>query len=205
MPKTVVVETLGGPDVMKIVDLDPGAPGRDEIRIRQKAIGVNFADIHYRRGTAPPHAMAKLPIPFTPGLEGVGVVEAVGADIKEFKGNKRPSHITMHNHVAPKRFTELVFEELDTSVTPPANRFDYSFLAPCPSSGLFVHGDQDRVAPLKEVMALIEKLKTQKGIVIEQKVVQGANHFFDGKIDALMTSVTAYLDKRLSTDRPRKD
>ena len=53
------------------------------------------------------------------------------------------------------------------SIAPPANRFDYSFLAPCPSSGLFVHGDQDRVAPLKEVMALIEKLKTQKGIVIE--------------------------------------
>ena len=50
------------------------------------------------------------------------------------------------------------------SIAPPANRFDYSFLAPCPSSGLFVHGDKDRVAPLKEVLALIEKLKTQKGI-----------------------------------------
>ena len=49
------------------------------------------------------------------------------------------------------------------SVAPPANRFDFSFLAPCPSSGLFVHGDIDRVAPLKEVMGLIEKLKTQKG------------------------------------------
>ena len=52
------------------------------------------------------------------------------------------------------------------SIAPPANRFDFTFLAPCPSSGLFVHGDQDRVAPLKEVTALIEKLKTQKGILI---------------------------------------
>ena len=39
------------------------------------------------------------------------------------------------------------------SIAPPANRFDFSFLAPCPSSGLFVHGDKDRVAPLKEVLA----------------------------------------------------
>ena len=38
-----------------------------------------------------------------------------------------------------------------------------------------------------------------------QKVAQGANHFFDGKIEALMTSVTGYLDKRLKTDRERKD
>ena len=59
------------------------------------------------------------------------------------------------------------------SIAPPANRFDFSFLAPCPSSGLFVHGDQDRVAPLKEVMALIEKLKTQKGILIEHAVIAG--------------------------------
>ena len=44
---------------------------------------------------------------------------------------------------------------------------------------------------------LVEKLKTQKGIVIEQKIVPAANHFFDGKIDVLMNSVMAYLDKRL--------
>ena len=91
------------------------------------------------------------------------------------------------------------------SVAPPANLYDFSFLAPCPSSGLIIHGDKDAVVPHKDVTGLVDKLKTQKGIVIEQKVVQGANHFFDGKIDALMTSVTAYLDKRLSTDRPRKD
>ena len=83
------------------------------------------------------------------------------------------------------------------SVAPPANRFDYSFLAPCPSSGLFIHGDLDRVAPLKEVTGLIEKLKTQKGIMIEHAVVKGANHFFENKIDPLIAEVDAYLDKRL--------
>jgi uncharacterized protein len=47
------------------------------------------------------------------------------------------------------------------------------------------------------VTTLVEKLKTQKGIVIEQKVVPGANHFFDGKVEPLMTSIGGYLDKRL--------
>ncbi len=87
------------------------------------------------------------------------------------------------------------------SVAPPANRFDYTFLAPCPSSGLFVHGDQDRVAPLKEVMPLIEKLKTQKGILIEHAVIPGANHFFENSVEPLIKEVGLYLDKRL--DAPR--
>ncbi|UAK25643.1 quinone oxidoreductase family protein [Sphingomonas nostoxanthinifaciens] len=69
---------------MKIVNLDPGMPGPGELRIRQTAIGVNFADVHYRRGTAPKHSMAKLPIPFTPGLEGVGFVDAVGDGVTQF-------------------------------------------------------------------------------------------------------------------------
>ena len=72
------------------------------------------------------------------------------------------------------------------SIAPPANLYDFSFLAPCPSSGLIIHGDKDAVVPHKDVTGLVEKLKTQKGIVIDQKVVPGANHFFDGKIEPLM-------------------
>jgi uncharacterized protein len=85
------------------------------------------------------------------------------------------------------------------SVAPPANRFDFTFLAPCPSSGLFVHGDQDRVAPLREVMGLIEKLKTQKGILIEHATIRGANHFFENCVDDLIREIGIYLDKRLGT------
>ena len=72
------------------------------------------------------------------------------------------------------------------SIAPPANLYDFSFLAPCPSSGLIVHGDKDAVVPAKDVNTLVEKLKTQKGIVIEQQVIPGANHFFDGKVEPLM-------------------
>jgi uncharacterized protein len=62
-----------------------------------------------------------------------------------------------------------------------------------------VHGDKDAVVPAKDVTTLVEKLKTQKGIVIDQKVIPGANHFFDGRLEPLMQTVGAYLDKRQGT------
>ncbi len=86
-----------------------------------------------------------------------------------------------------------------------ANLYDFSFLAPCPSSGLIIHGDKDAVVPHRDVTTLVEKLKTQKGIVIEQKVIAGANHFFDGKIEPLMSSISAYLDKRLGKTGERRN
>ena len=83
------------------------------------------------------------------------------------------------------------------SIAAMANRYDFSFLAPCPSSGLFVHGSEDRVAPVRDVVSVIEKVKTQKGVKIEHASVEGANHFFDGKVEELMESVDEYLTKRL--------
>jgi hypothetical protein len=84
------------------------------------------------------------------------------------------------------------------SVAAMANRYDFTFLAPCPSSGLFVHGDQDRVSPAKESIAAIDKVKVQKGIKIEHQTIPGANHFFEGKMDDLMATVGGYLDRRLA-------
>jgi alpha/beta superfamily hydrolase len=87
------------------------------------------------------------------------------------------------------------------SIAPEPNRYDFSFLAPCPSSGLIVHGDKDIVAPAKDVNTLVEKLKTQKGIVIDQQTIPGANHFFEEKMEPLMETVTGYLDMRLANVR----
>ncbi len=84
------------------------------------------------------------------------------------------------------------------SVAPPAGRYDFSFLAPCPSSGLFIHGDEDRVATPKDVQGLIDKLKTQKGIVIDQDIIKGANHFFENKTEELVENVGHYVDRRLA-------
>jgi alpha/beta superfamily hydrolase len=84
------------------------------------------------------------------------------------------------------------------SIAPQPNTYDFSFLAPCPSSGLIIHGDADKVAPEKDVNGLVEKLKQQKGILITQKTMPGANHFFTGKVDELMEECEDYLDRRLA-------
>ncbi len=85
-------------------------------------------------------------------------------------------------------------------VAPPSNLYDFSFLAPCPSSGLMINGDKDRVVPTQSVADLSQKLKTQKGIKIDHEVVAGANHFFENKTDELEGVVGSYLDMRLAKD-----
>jgi uncharacterized protein len=82
------------------------------------------------------------------------------------------------------------------AVAPPANLYDFSFLAPCPSSGLMINGDRDRVVPVSAVKTLVDKLKTQRGIVVTHEIVPGANHFFEDKVEDLTQSVERYLDKR---------
>ena len=83
------------------------------------------------------------------------------------------------------------------SIAPLAKHYDFSFLAPCPASGLFVNGDQDTVTPPDAVNALVTKLKTQKGITIDHKRMPEANHFFTDHIEELTGICGKYLDKRL--------
>ena len=86
------------------------------------------------------------------------------------------------------------------SVAPPANLYDFSFLAPCPSSGLIIQADQDELVTPISIVKLVEKLKTQKAITIEHDVIKGATHFFETELNALMASVNNYLNMRLSSD-----
>jgi len=79
------------------------------------------------------------------------------------------------------------------SVAPPANRQDFTFLAPCPSSGLIVHGDKDEIVPDASVAKLAAKLSAQKTITVEHKVIHGATHFFTEHMDELAQSVDRYL------------
>ena len=88
------------------------------------------------------------------------------------------------------------------SVAPPANMYDFSFLAPCPSSGIIVQGTSDEVVTASAVQKLVDKLRTQKGITIHHDEIRGANHFFEHELDQLMKSVDNYLDMRLSPDSP---
>ena len=84
------------------------------------------------------------------------------------------------------------------SISPPANTEDFSFLAPCPSSGLIVHGEIDDLIPIETTSKLATKLNTQKNIEIEFATIKGANHFYKNKINVLKNEVVKYLDTSLS-------
>jgi alpha/beta superfamily hydrolase len=86
------------------------------------------------------------------------------------------------------------------SVSPPTNAYDFSFLAPCPASGLILHGAVDTVVPPIEVERVVSKLRTQKGIVIDYDLVEGANHFWAEQLKEVETRVGNYLDKRLEAN-----
>jgi uncharacterized protein len=88
------------------------------------------------------------------------------------------------------------------SVSPPANLFDFSFLAPCPSSGLIIHGDRDELVPSASVTKLVTKLSHQKDIHIDHRVVSGANHFFVNRTDELAVQVDDYLGKAVGSPVP---
>ena len=84
------------------------------------------------------------------------------------------------------------------SVSPPANHFDFTFLAPCPSSGLIVHGTADTVVPMADVNKLADRLQHQKGIKVDYHKVTGASHFYEAHMDEMIGVVDAYLKGRLA-------
>src|SRR5207248_9825367 len=81
--RAIRIESVGGPEVMKLVEMPTPAPGSGQALVRVEASGVNFIDIYQRSG------VYKLPLPFTPGQEGAGVVEAVGAGVQEVRAGDR--------------------------------------------------------------------------------------------------------------------
>lgn len=82
-------------------------------------------------------------------------------------------------------------------VAPPANLYDYSFLAPCPASGLLISGEKDKVVPSASVGELAVKTKTQKGIKIEHETIEGASHFFADQTEYLKKLAGDYVDRRM--------
>src|SRR5213592_681942 len=78
------------------------------------------------------------------------------------------------------------------SVSPPANQYDFTFLAPCPSSCLILQGDQDPLVPAEAVQKLVHKLSHQRDIKIDFRKIPGADHFFVDNAEALAGHVDDY-------------
>ena len=87
-------------------------------------------------------------------------------------------------------------------VSPPANLYDFTFLAPCPSSGLILQGDKDDLVSEPAVAKLAEKIAKQRGLAIDYRVVPGANHFFADQQDILAEHITGYLKKAMAERQP---
>jgi alpha/beta superfamily hydrolase len=90
------------------------------------------------------------------------------------------------------------------AISPLANHYDLSFLAPCPASGLVVYGTKDGVAPASDVERVVSKIKTQRNTKVDWTAVEGADHFYrhaeDKSVDLLSElegRITGYLEKRL--------
>src|SRR5271157_4777329 len=85
--RAIRIHQTGGPEVLKLEEVDLPKPGKGEVRLRQHAIGVNFIDVYYRNGFYPAPGL-----PFTPGNEGAGEVVEVGPEVKDFKPGDRVAY-----------------------------------------------------------------------------------------------------------------
>ena len=86
MTKAIRIEQTGGPEVMKLVDIDLPAPGPQEVQVRHHAIGLNYIDVYFRTGLYP------VPLPAGIGLEGAGVISAVGSEINHLRPGDRVAY-----------------------------------------------------------------------------------------------------------------
>ncbi|MGA4842182.1 quinone oxidoreductase family protein [Streptomyces sp. G45] len=84
--KAIRVHAPGGPEELRLEDVPLPEPAPDEIRLRTEVIGVNYVDVYHRTG-----AMG-LPLPFTPGMDAVGTVDAVGSDVTELAVGERVAY-----------------------------------------------------------------------------------------------------------------
>ena len=86
MPYAIRVHETGGPEVLKWEEVEVGDPGPGQVKLRQEAVGLNYIDVYHRTGLYPQ------PLPFTPGVEGAGVVEALGPNVIGLKVGDRVAY-----------------------------------------------------------------------------------------------------------------
>jgi NADPH:quinone reductase len=86
MPHAIRVHETGGPEVLKWEEVEVGDPGPGQVRLRQQAAGLNFIDVYHRTG------LYKQELPFTPGVEGAGIVDAVGLGVNNVQAGDRVAY-----------------------------------------------------------------------------------------------------------------
>jgi NADPH2:quinone reductase len=100
MTHAIRIHQAGGPEVLQWEEVEVGAPGPGQLRIRQAAAGLNFIDVYHRSGLYPQRA------PFTPGVEGAGTVDAVGDQVHDFKPGDRVAYAGPQGGYAEERLID---------------------------------------------------------------------------------------------------
>jgi len=89
------------------------------------------------------------------------------------------------------------------SAAPPANMFDFNFLAPCPTSGLIIQGGNDDLVPVQSVNKLVSKLRAQKDIEVTYRLIESANHFFSRELDQFTQYLYDYVANSLGNTQQK--
>lgn len=83
------------------------------------------------------------------------------------------------------------------AVSPPATDYDFNFLSPCPASGIFIQGSEDKIVLEKDVYALYDKISKQRHSDVEYALIEGAGHFFENQVDELRMIIDGYLEEKV--------
>ena len=137
MAHAIKVHQTGGPDELRWEAVDVGDPGSGQVRLRHHAVGLNYIDVYHRTGLYPQ------PLPFIPGVEGAGVVEAVGAGVTSIAVGDRVAYAGPIGSYAEERLIDAA-----QLVALPAE-IDFDTAAAMMLQGLTVDMLINRVRPLK--------------------------------------------------------
>jgi NADPH2:quinone reductase len=135
--KAIRIEAFGGPEVLSLVDVSPRTPGEGEVRVRIEASGVNFIDVYHRTGLYPN------PLPLVLGLEGAGVVLALGPGVSRFRVGEAVAWSSV-----PGSYAEEVVAPVEKLVSIPAG-VDPKVAAAAMLQGMTAHYLTRTTYPLK--------------------------------------------------------
>src|SRR2546421_3006479 len=136
--KAIVIEKTGGPEVLVYQETQVPTPKTGEALVKLEAIGVNFIDVYHRTG------LYRLPLPFIPGMEGAGVVEAIGPEVSEVAVGDRVAYA-----MTPGAYAEYAAVPASRLVRVPDN-LDLRSAAAAMLQGMTAHYLTTSTYPLKK-------------------------------------------------------
>lgn len=183
--KAVTIHEYGGPEVLKVEEVDIQKPGKGQALIRLAAAGANYIDIYQRKGLYP------VKLPYIPGLEGAGVIESIGENVKDFKPGDRVAYV--HE---PGSYAEKSLVKADSLILLPSD-IAFEQGAAIPLQGMTAHyliHEFHKIKP--NDIVLIHAAAGGMGLLL----VQWAKHLGARVIGTTSTEEKAEIAKKAGAD-----